>query len=289
RASRSRHVSRRTIGVRGRAAGRHLRSRPQRGQRSSPRPIPGRRAAFSRHSARLPRRARASCLQRPAGPGRIGRPRSLGATGGNSLDSQQTPERPRSVSSTPAQEPSRTWTFLLLGLAFVAGFYYLAVTYGSHLPWQISKAAIGLGLVIFLHELGHFAVAKGCDGHVEVFSLGFGHAIPGLSFRKGETLYKIAWVPLGGYVKMLGEGSENEEDDDNPRSFKNKTVGQRMAIISAGVVMNVVLGAICFILAFHGGIKQDPAVIDLIEPASPAWNHGVRTGQVIEHIGDVDR
>jgi membrane-associated protease RseP (regulator of RpoE activity) len=193
------------------------------------------------------------------------------------------------VNSAPAKEPSKTWTFLLLGLAFVAGFYYLAVTYGSHLPWQISKAAIGLGLVIFLHELGHFAVAKWCDVHVEVFSLGFGHAIPGLSFRKGETLYKIAWVPLGGYVKMLGEGSENEEDDDNPRSFKNKTVGQRMAIISAGVVMNVALGAVCFILAFHGGIKQDPAVIDLIEPASPAWNHGVRTGQVIEHIGDVAR
>ncbi|HMF12105.1 MAG TPA: site-2 protease family protein [Gemmataceae bacterium] len=183
---------------------------------------------------------------------------------------------------------SGPWTFLVMAVAVVAGIYYLSVEYGPHVPWQIGKAAIGLGLVIFLHELGHFAVAKWCDVHVEAFSLGFGPAIPGLSYRKGETLYKIAWIPLGGYVKMVGEGSENEEDDDNPRSFKNKTVGQRMAIISAGVVMNVILGAVCFVLAFHGGIKQDPAVIDAIEPGSPAWNHGVQTGQVIEHIGDVD-
>jgi regulator of sigma E protease len=155
-------------------------------------------------------------------------------------------------------------------------------------PWQIAKAAVGLGLVIFLHELGHFAVAKWCDVHVETFSLGFGPAIPGLSFRKGETLYKIAWIPLGGYVKMVGEGSDTEEDDDNPRSFKNKTVGQRMAIISAGVVMNVLLGCICFILAYQSGVKQTAAVVGQVEPGSPAWKKGVRSGDVIEHIGDVE-
>jgi membrane-associated protease RseP (regulator of RpoE activity) len=173
-------------------------------------------------------------------------------------------------------------------LAVVGGAYYLSVQYGPHVPWQIAKAAIGLGVVIFLHELGHFAVAKWCDVHVEAFSLGFGPAIPGLSFRRGETLYKIAWVPLGGYVKMVGEGSENEEDENDPRSFKNKTVGQRMAIISAGVVMNVILGAVCFILAYQGGIKQSPAVVDVVEPGSPAWKLAIRSGDAIEHIGDVE-
>jgi regulator of sigma E protease len=176
----------------------------------------------------------------------------------------------------------------VLALAVVGGAYYLSVHYGPHVPWQIAKAAIGLGVVIFLHELGHFAVAKWCDVHVEAFSLGFGPAIPGLSFRRGETLYKIAWVPLGGYVKMVGEGAENEEDENDPRSFKNKTVGQRMAIISAGVIMNVILGAVCFILAYHSGIKQTPAVVDVVEPGSPAWDKGVRSGQVVGHIGDVD-
>jgi regulator of sigma E protease len=192
------------------------------------------------------------------------------------------------MSAAPATEQSGPWTFLLLGLAVVGGAYFLSVRYGPHVPWQIAKAAIGLGVVIFLHELGHFAVAKWCDVHVEAFSLGFGPAIPGLSFRRGETLYKIAWIPLGGYVKMVGEGSENEEDENDPRSFKNKTVGQRMAIISAGVVMNVILGAVCFILAYQGGIKQSPAVVDVVEPGSPAWKHAIHSGDVIEHIGDVD-
>ncbi|HMF12568.1 MAG TPA: site-2 protease family protein, partial [Gemmataceae bacterium] len=205
------------------------------------------------------------------------------------MDNQQTPERPRGVSPAAAGETNGgPWTFLLLALAIIAGLYYLSVEFGPHVPWQIGKAAIGLGFVIFLHELGHFAVAKWCDVHVEAFSLGFGPAIPGLNFRRGETLYKIAWIPLGGYVKMVGEGAESEEDDDDPRSFKNKTVGQRMAIISAGVVMNVILGCVCFILAYHGGVKQSPAVIGLVEPGSPAWKHGVRSGQVIEHIGDVE-
>jgi membrane-associated protease RseP (regulator of RpoE activity) len=205
------------------------------------------------------------------------------------LDQQQTPNHSRGVTDAADKEPKAgPWTFLLLAVAIFAGLYYLNVKFGSHVPLQLGKAALGLGFVIFLHELGHFAVAKWCDVHVETFSLGFGPAIPGLSFRKGETLYKIAWIPLGGYVKMVGEGSESEEDDDNPRSFKNKTVGQRMAIISAGVVMNVILGCVCFILAYQGGIKQSPAVIGLVEPGSPAWKHGVRSGQVIGHIGDVD-
>ena len=103
---------------------------------------------------------------------------------------------------------------------------------------------LGLGFVIFIHELGHFLTAKWCDVHVQTFSIGFGPALPGCSFQRGETTYKIAVLPLGGYVNMVGEGPEADEDEDYPRSFKNKTVGQRMLIISAGVIMNVLLGAV---------------------------------------------
>src|SRR5262249_54126362 len=101
-----------------------------------------------------------------------------------------------------------------------------------------SKVILGLGLVIFIHELGHFLAAKWCDVHVQTFSIGFGPPLFGIcAYKWGETNYKIAWLPLGGYVKMVGEGDDSEESEEDPRSFKNKAVWQRMIIISAGVVM----------------------------------------------------
>ncbi len=151
--------------------------------------------------------------------------------------------------------------------------------------WNIGKAAIGLGLVVFIHELGHFAVAKWCDVYVETFSIGFGPALPGCWFRYGETLYKLALFPLGGYVKMRGEGPDTEEDDDDPRSFKNKTVGQRMAIISAGVIMNAILACVCFVVTYLHGVDQPPALVDMVESGSPAWKKGLRSGDSIERIG----
>ena len=111
---------------------------------------------------------------------------------------------------------------------------------------SILLAAFGLGFVIFIHELGHFALAKWCGVKVITFSLGFGPALPGCSFQWGDTTYKIAVLPLGGYVNMLGEGMEGDENDIDPRSYKNKKVWQRMLIISAGVVMNVILALFCY-------------------------------------------
>jgi regulator of sigma E protease len=143
----------------------------------------------------------------------------------------------------------------------------------------------GLGLLIFIHELGHFLVAKWCDVHVKAFSIGFGPALPGCSFRRGETTYKLAVIPLGGFVKMVGEGSGDEGKDD-PRSFQNKAVWQRMAIISAGVTMNVLLGFACFVFVYMAhGVKRAPSVVDAILVGSPAWEKGLRTGGVIHQIG----
>ena len=119
---------------------------------------------------------------------------------------------------------------------------------------RAALVVVGLGLVIFIHELGHFLAAKWCNVHVQTFSLGFGPALPGCSFKWGETTYKIGILPLGGYVQMVGEGADADEDESYPRSYKNKTVLQRMFIISAGVIMNVLLGFVCFALVyqFHG-------------------------------------
>jgi regulator of sigma E protease len=152
--------------------------------------------------------------------------------------------------------------------------------------FALFKVVLGLGLVIFIHELGHFLVAKWCDVHVETFSIGFGPPIPGCVFRRGETTYMIALFPLGGYVKMVGEGPEEEAEDD-PRSFKNKPVWQRMAIISAGVTMNLLLAFIFFVYVFltHGA-SRSPGVIDHVEASSPAWVEGMRPGEVIYWFGN---
>jgi regulator of sigma E protease len=151
---------------------------------------------------------------------------------------------------------------------------------------QLFMVVVGLGFLIFIHELGHFLAAKWCDVHVQTFSIGFGPALPGCSFTRGETTYKIAAIPLGGYVNMVGEGPEADEDENYPRSFKNKSVWQRMVIISAGVIMNLIFGAIAFVIVyrFHGE-RQIPAVVYSVEPGSPAWKGGVRSGWKVVQIG----
>src|SRR5260221_7327225 len=98
--------------------------------------------------------------------------------------------------------------------------------------------ALGLGLVIFIHELGHFAVAKWCGVKVERFSIGFGPVL--WKVTRGETEYALSAIPFGGYVKMLGQDDADpgqltdEKIAKDPRSYTAKTVPQRIAIISAG-------------------------------------------------------
>lgn len=172
-------------------------------------------------------------------------------------------------------------------LAIVA----MAVGFAMWKGWDfflIGKVIVGLGFVVFIHELGHFLAAKWCDVHVETFSVGFGPALPGCSFRRGETRYMVALFPLGGYVKMVGEGSESEDGEDDPRSFKNKSVGQRMLIISAGVIMNVVLAAICYVAVFmSAGVERTAGVVGIVDSGSPAWQAGLPSGAVLTQVGTI--
>jgi regulator of sigma E protease len=219
------------------------------------------------------------------------------------LEQSPTPDRPDPLSpvdGTPASggpEPAPlpepltpvAWLaanapYLVILLAGIALLYWKKGIEGVYLA---ALVAIGLGFVIFIHELGHFLAAKWCDVHVQTFSIGFGPALPGCSFQRGETTYKIAVLPLGGFVQMVGEGPEADENENYARSFKNKTVGQRMLIISAGVIMNVLLACVCFIVVFrYHGVEKLTAVVWSVEPGSPAWKAGVRTDTQITRIGD---
>jgi regulator of sigma E protease len=186
---------------------------------------------------------------------------------------------------TPAAWMSQNGPYLVI-IAAVVGL--IAYKWGLDGLWRAFLVVIGLGFVIFIHELGHFLAAKWCDVHVQTFSIGFGPALPGCSFKYGETVYKIALLPLGGFVNMVGEGTETDEDENYPRSFKNKTVGQRMLIISAGVIMNVLFGCAAFIaVARLHGVPRMMANVSQTEAGSPFWKMGGRSGSRITQIGDV--
>ncbi len=151
--------------------------------------------------------------------------------------------------------------------------------------WNILKVAFGLGFVIFIHELGHFLLAKWNGVKVEKFSIGFGQTLFG--FRRGETEYVLALIPLGGFVKMLGEGPEDQASKStDPRAYPNKSVGARMAIISAGVIMNVLLGLACFVYAYGTGMIEHPAKVGVVVAGGPAYEAGLKPGDEIIAIDD---
>jgi regulator of sigma E protease len=127
-----------------------------------------------------------------------------------------------------------------------------------------------LGVLIFIHEAGHFLAAKWAGVYVHRFSLGLGSPIPWLTFRRGETEYSISWLPLGGYVKMASreeevtssalEGGHAEAAVPPDRVFEAKPVWKRMVIILAGVTMNALFAWMAFsFLAAKNGRQIDPS------------------------------
>jgi len=166
--------------------------------------------------------------------------------------------------------------------------YPLAVAFSVDTLTNWLTVAIGLGLVIFFHELGHFAVAKWCDVNVERFSIGFGPIL--LSRKWGETEYALSAIPFGGYVKMLGQDDAdpsqltNEEIAQDPRSYTAKTVPQRMAIISAGVTMNIITGLGFFAIAFLSGVERPDRHVGYVQVGKPAWESGMQPGDEILEI-----
>ena len=109
---------------------------------------------------------------------------------------------------------------------------------------KILIALLVFELIIVIHEFGHFIVAKLCGVKVNEFSIGLGPAI--IKKQKGETLYALRVVPFGGYCAMEGEDSESDKDDE--RSFNNKSIPKRFAILIAGITMNLLLGFILLVI-----------------------------------------
>jgi regulator of sigma E protease len=147
--------------------------------------------------------------------------------------------------------------------------------------------AVAIGALVFVHELGHFAVAKRAGVLVERFSIGFGPVI--LSRKRGETEYAVSAIPIGGYVKMLGD-EEGEEALANPeRAFSTQPVLRRAAIVFAGPAMNLVFAFVVYAFIFAavgvGNPSTEPRVGG-VTPGMPAERAGLQAGDRIVAIGD---
>lgn len=204
----------------------------------------------------------------------------------------------------------------------------------------ILQVAVGLGFVIFVHELGHFLVAKACGVKCEKFYLGFDiYGLKLVKFQWGETEYGIGILPLGGYVKMLGQddnparmaeetrrvqlqkqqfaaadssgatGSASAAVDHapplthgdlpsepvsdphlpyDPRSYMAQSVPKRMAIISAGVIMNVIFAFIMATVAYMVGVHEVPCIVGGTVVGGAAWTEGLQPGDKVLKIGTVE-
>lgn len=130
-----------------------------------------------------------------------------------------------------------------------------------------------LSILVFVHELGHFLVARLCGVRVEVFSIGFGKKL--LSYKKGDTVYCVSMIPLGGYVKMFGEqGGDVVPESERSVSFTHKNVWQRIAIVLAGPLMNLFFAILVFGGISYFGEETRSARIPDVVAGSPAAQSG---------------
>ncbi len=145
------------------------------------------------------------------------------------------------------------------------------------------SAVVVLGLLIIVHELGHFWVARMMGVGVEKFSIGFGKAI--WTKKIGETEYRLAWIPLGGYVKMVGDDEEEDETNANREdAFNAKPVWRRFLIVAAGPVANLIFAAVVFALVYMVGVNVPDTKIRGVLESSPAEKAGMSAGDRIVEI-----
>ncbi|MFB2864073.1 sigma E protease regulator RseP [Aeromonas sp. MdU4] len=151
--------------------------------------------------------------------------------------------------------------------------------------WNIGAFVVALGLLVAVHEFGHFWVARRCGVRVERFSIGFGKAI-WRRMGKDGTEYVLALIPLGGYVKMLDGRVDELKPGDEQHAFNHKPVWARMAIVAAGPMANFVFALFALWLMFIIGVPSVKPVIGEVRPASIVAEAGVQPGMEIVGVGD---
>src|SRR5262249_22120947 len=148
-----------------------------------------------------------------------------------------------------------------------------------------------LGVLVFVHELGHFIVARWHGVRVLTFSLGFGPKL--FSIKRGDTEYCVSIIPLGGYVKMAGEPSDSitapVEAEGKSDEFMSKTKWQRFQIYLAGPIMNGILALVVMTFVFYAGANEliylkQPAVVGSVMAGTAAEKAGIKPGDLIVNV-----
>jgi regulator of sigma E protease len=162
----------------------------------------------------------------------------------------------------------------------------IIMNYATQTSSFVLVLIIVLSVLIFFHELGHYLFARIFSVGVEKFSLGFGPRILGKTV--GRTDYRISLIPLGGYVKLVGENPNDEIDfADEPYSFSKKNVWQRMIVVAAGPIFNVLLAWILFVwIAFLTGIPSQLPQIVGVGQNTPAEKAGLKSGDLVVAVNN---
>lgn len=174
--------------------------------------------------------------------------------------------------------------FLSLSMGGIQGFFTVIVPF-----------LVVLTLIVFVHEMGHFLIARWCGVKVDVFAVGFGRRIASFVDKKG-TRWQIGWIPLGGFVKFAGDMSASSAPDrealadmsaeESETAFHKKSVGQRAAVVAGGPLANFLLAIVIFaaIVMVVGRVVTAP-IVDQVRPNSPAAAAGFAVGDNIKKIG----
>lgn len=149
---------------------------------------------------------------------------------------------------------------------------------------SLAAFIVVIGILVFIHEFGHFIVARLCGVGVNVFSLGFGPKI--VKKTIGRTEYCISAIPLGGYVKMVGEDPGSEvSPEEKELSFTHKKIWQKSLIVAAGPVFNFLLAIVIFFMLYQVfGVYLVKPIVGKVMPDSPAMSAGIKAGDVIKEI-----
>jgi regulator of sigma E protease len=164
-------------------------------------------------------------------------------------------------------------------MAILSTLFYLALTF------------LLMGLLIFVHELGHYLTARACKVTIYEFSLGMGKRLCGFTSPKTGIQYSLRLFPIGGYVSMAGEDADKEGEEDDPNAFNKKNVWQRLLILVAGAGMNIIAGALAMLILVGGmtiaGYKLPSTTVAEFTSGASSYVTGLETGDRIVSVDGV--